>query len=393
ASNRLYEVLLAPLASTLQGASSWTVSTTGALGTLPLSLLTTAPYRATPDPRLLFAEYQRAPWLNRQVAIAYNPSAMATIALRKLPRGSDSRRVFFGVGDPQFGGQLVQAAGATRQVSTVPKNSVALRNMKIPRQEQQNRVTVSASDYAGQLARPNERIEIATDILAMADAAVEKRSMASHRPAEAVAIPDIPPLPDTRDEILAIARSLGADPRGDTVFGSDATRDRIMSMKLNDRRILAFATHGLIPGDMPGLTQPALTMSYRKDPRDSLLTLEDILRLKLDADWVVLSACNTGAADGLGGEAASGLGRGFFYAGSRALLLTHWPVESESAKRLVVEIFSRYSKNTSRAQAVREASQSLIDAPGYLDPQTKKLLYSYAHPMFWAPYTLIGDSR
>ncbi len=393
ASYRLYEALFAPLTSPLQGASSWTVSTTGALGTLPLSLLTTAPYRATPDPRLLFAEYQRAPWLNRQVAIAYNPSAMATIALRKLPSGSDSRRVFFGVGDPQFGGQLVQAAGATRQVSTAPKNAVALRNMKIPRQEQQNRVAVSASDYAGQLARPNERIEIATDILAMADAAVEKRSMASHRPAEAVAIPDIPPLPDTRDEILAIARSLGADPRGDTVFGSDATRDRIMSMKLNDRRILAFATHGLIPGDMPGLTQPALTMSYRKDPRDALLTLEDILRLKLDADWVVLSACNTGAADGLGGEAASGLGRGFFYAGSRALLLTHWPVESESAKRLVVEIFSRYSKNTSRAQAVREASQSLIDAPGYLDPQTKKLLYSYAHPMFWAPYTLIGDSR
>ncbi|MEY3981922.1 MAG: hypothetical protein RLZZ281_791, partial [Pseudomonadota bacterium] len=268
-----------------------------------------------------------------------------------------------------------------------------LRNMKIPRQEQQNRVAVSASDYAGQVARPNERIEIASDILAMADAALEKRSMASQRPAEAVAIPDIPPLPDTRDEILAIARSLGADPRGDTVFGSDATRDRIMSMKLNDRRILAFATHGLIPGDMPGLTQPALTMSYRKDPRDALLTLEDILRLKLDADWVVLSACNTGAAEGLGGEAASGLGRGFFYAGSRALLLTHWPVESESAKRLVVEIFSRYSKNTSRAQAVREASQTLIDAPGYLDPQTKKLLYSYAHPMFWAPYTLIGDSR
>lgn len=398
-SYELYSTLFAPLDARLKGASVWTVSTSGALGTLPLTLLTTAPYRATPDARLLFAEYQRAPWLNRQVAIAYNPSAAATIALRKLPNGSAARRAFFGVGDPQFGEQVAQASSVTRQVKARADKAVVLRNMKIPRQEEKNVTAIQSADYAAQLARPSEGIEIAKEILAMADGAqsvdrsTSQRSMPASRAAEAVAIPDIPPLPDTRDEIVAIARSLGANPQQDALFGLEASRERLMSTPLHDRRILAFATHGLIPGDMPGLTQPALTMSYRKDPRESLLTLEDILRLKLDADWVVLSACNTGAADGLGGEAASGLGRGFFYAGSRALLLTHWPVESESAKRLVVEIFSRYAKNTSRAQAVREASQALIDSPGYLDPQTKKLLYSYAHPMFWAPYTLIGDSR
>jgi CHAT domain-containing protein len=211
--------------------------------------------------------------------------------------------------------------------------------------------------------------------------------------AATTAVPDIPPLPDTRDEIRAIAASLGADPDKDAIYGAEATRERIKTMNLADKRIIAFATHGLIPGDMPGLTQPALTLAYEKDPRDSLLLLEDILKLRLDADWVVLRACNTGAADGLGNEAASGLGRGFFYAGSRALLLTHWPVESESAKRLVTQIFTLYSNQTPRAIAVKKSADMLIDSPGYLDPQSNKLLYSYAHPMFWAPYTLIGDSR
>ena len=226
-----------------------------------------------------------------------------------------------------------------------------------------------------------------------ADADIQSRSASAAPIRQEEAIPDIPPLPDTRDEIIAIARSLGADPQQDAICGAEASRERVMSTPLNDRRILAFATHGLIPGDMPGLNQPALTMSYSKDPRDSLLKLEDILKLKLDADWVVLSACNTGAADGIGGEAVSGLGRGFFYAGSRALLVTHWPVESESAKKLVTEIFSRYSKQTSRAISVQQAAQDLIDSKGYVDPTSGRQVYSYAHPMFWAPYTLVGDAR
>ena len=161
------------------------------------------------------------------------------------------------------------------------------------------------------------------------------------------------------------------------------------SIDLAQRRILAFATHGLVPGDLPGLTQPALAMTQTDDPKESpLLTLEDVLGLKLDADWVVLSACNTASGDGAGAEALSGLGRGFFYAGSRALLATHWPVESESARVLVTGIFERYAKNPdmTRAQALNDAMLALIDGPG--SPE-----FSYAHPIFWAPYALFGDGR
>jgi len=389
----LFDKLLRPLITFVGDAPTWTVSTTGALGSLPLAVLVTAPYKANPDPKLLFAEYKSAPWLNRKVAIAYNPSASAMIALRKIPEGSSTRQPFFGIGDPQFGiaNQSLQSAsrGAT-------SSSFTLRNLKIPRSHESNRVaTISGTEFVLPLrSSSTSALSNLDEVIRAADGSGErvKPSQLPLEESQAV-LPDIPSLPDTRDEIRAIASSLGANPDKDAIYGAEATRDRLKSINLLDRRVVAFATHGLIPGDLPGLTQPALTLAYEKNPRDSLLLLEDILRLRLDADWVVLSACNTGAADGLATEAVSGLGRGFFYAGSRAVLLTHWPVESESAKKLVTQIFEMYSKKTSRAMAVKNSADVLIDSPGYVDPKSKRLLYSYAHPMFWAPYTLVGDSR
>lgn len=390
ASYSIYKSLFEPLQSQLSSAKVWTVSVSGSLGTLPLALLTTAAHRHSPDPKLLFSEYQGAPWLNKRVAIAYSPSASATIALRKLPPGNQARKTFLGIGDPQFGERVQVAAAATRSIVARDK-PLGLRNMKFQRDQAK---TLEAIETAGpELDVSKVKTSLPSEALKAADAEIQSRSAPVAATRQEEAIPDIPPLPDTRDEIIAIARSLGADPQQDAIFGAEASRERVMSTPLNDRRILAFATHGLIPGDMPGLNQPALTMSYSRDPRDSLLKLEDILKLKLDADWVVLSACNTGAADGIGGEAISGLGRGFFYAGSRALLVTHWPVESESAKKLVTEIFSRYSKQTSRAISVQQAAQDLIDSKGYVDPASGRQVYSYAHPMFWAPYTLVGDAR
>ena len=117
------------------------------------------------------------------------------------------------------------------------------------------------------------------------------------------------------------------------------------------------------------------------------------LTLKLDADWVVLSACNTAAADGAGAEAVSGLGRAFFYAGARSLLVTHWPEETISAKGLTTEIFRQQAKDPSlsRAEALRRSMIELMDGPGYVDPSTGQTVFSYAHPIFWAPFSLVGD--
>lgn len=92
-------------------------------------------------------------------------------------------------------------------------------------------------------------------------------------------------------------------------------------------------------------------------------------------------------------EAVSGLGRAFFYAGTRALLVSNWPVETTSARALTTDLFLRQARdpNLSRAGALRQAMLGLIDGPGYLDARTGAAAYSYAHPIFWAPFSLIGD--
>jgi len=205
----------------------------------------------------------------------------------------------------------------------------------------------------------------------------------------------LPRLPETADEVRDVAGALHADVGKDVFLGAAASESRVRAMKLDDRRVIMFATHGLVPGDLKGLTQPALALSAPDilgSGGDGLLTMEKILGLKLDADWVVLSACNTAAGEGAGAEAVSGLGRAFFYAGARALLVTNWPVETSSARLLTTDTFRRQAAEPAlpRAEALRRAMLALIDGPGVVDPQGR-IVFSYAHPIFWAPFSLVGD--
>jgi CHAT domain-containing protein len=193
-----------------------------------------------------------------------------------------------------------------------------------------------------------------------------------------------------------MAMAMDADVTKSVFVGRNASEATVKQMDLSGVKVLAFATHGLIPGDLNGLLQPALALS---SPRvvggadDGLLTMGEILGLKLNADWVVLSACNTGSGQGAGAEAVSGLGLAFFYAGTRALLVSNWPVETTSAKALTTDLFRRQAKDhdLSRAEALRQAMEGMIDQKGYIDPETGKTVFSYAHPLFWAPFSLIGD--
>ena len=204
-------------------------------------------------------------------------------------------------------------------------------------------------------------------------------------------------LPDTSAEVIDIAEALRANPNEDVFLGRQASEQRVKSMDLSDRKVIAFATHALVPGDLDGLDQPALALSAPSiagDNEDGLLTMEEILRLKLNADWVVLSACNTGAAEGKGAEAISGLGRAFFYAGTRAILVSMWPVETTSARELTTGLF-RYQQaeqTLSRARALQKSVLALIDGPGLKDPASGKIAASYAHPLFWAPFIMVGES-
>ena len=146
---------------------------------------------------------------------------------------------------------------------------------------------------------------------------------------------------------------------------------------------------------MDGLTQPALALSTpdvtgEKDS-DGLLTMDRILELKLNADWVVLSACNTASSDG-NSEAVSGLGRAFFYAGARALLVSNWPVDTVASRQLMTDLFKRQGATSiSKPEALRQAMLEIADKGAYRDAKSKAIGYAYAHPLFWAPFVVVGD--
>ena len=128
-----------------------------------------------------------------------------------------------------------------------------------------------------------------------------------------------------------MAAKLGA-PAATSICARRRPRPAVKRAPLADYRVVYFATHGLVAGDIKGLARAVagadLPERAERDD-DGLLTASEVAQLKLNADWVVLSACNTIAGDKPGAEALSGLARAFFYAGARALLVSHWAVESQ----------------------------------------------------------------
>ncbi|WP_371322573.1 CHAT domain-containing protein [Dechloromonas sp. ZY10] len=329
--HRLYTQLLQPVAAGWQGAEHLIVAAGGSLGRLPLSLLLSAPPPAGKQPPA-FAEYAAWPWLVKQMAISQLPAASSLPVLRGMRPGAAQRLALAAFGDPDFGEISRSTAKGRAFRSTLRSQGEA----------------APLSDYSR-----------------------------------------IPPLPDTRDEVLALARMLAADQSRDVFLGREASRQKVQQTPLHNRRVIAFATHGLLAGEYPGVDQPALALANPGHGEHGLLTLDDILGLKLDADWVILSACNTSAGDGQGGEAVSGLGRGFFYAGARSLLVTHWPVETVSARELVVGIFRALAARPElpRAKALQASMLQVMSRHG----NEGGFRFSYAHPMFWAPYALVGD--
>ena len=361
--HRLYVELLKPVESGWKGARNLLVVAHDALGQLPFSVLVTAPYRSSPDAEgaALFASYRSVPFLVREVAVTQLPSVTSLVALRRLPAPDPNRKAFVGFGDPWFNSQQAAEAEKPRGVRVA------------------------------EIATRGGATAVTTRGLRLV-----RRSAPATQNAASAEIGMLPRLPDTADEVRGVASALGADATQDVFLGRAANEQTVKTMDLTDRRVVMFATHGLVPGDLNGLVQPALALSAPSVAHvggDGLLTLDEIVSLRLNADWVVLSACNTAAADGAGAEAVSGLGRAFFYAGTRALLVTNWPVETTSARKLTTTLFRNQvgDPTLTRAEALRRAMITLIDGPGPSDPATGRTAFSYAHPIFWAPFSLVGD--
>lgn len=352
----LYSMLLKPVEAGWKQSKSLIVVTNGALGLLPLSLLPTAPASINTDDDPLFSSYRNVTWLARTHAVSMVPSSAALRTLRNLPPGKPNRAELIAFGDPIFSAD--EEKEAEKEGDGPP-----------------TRVTDAANTTRG--------------------LPLKRRSSPRLEGVDSAELAMLPRLPDTADELKAMALALQADPTKALNLGRQANEKMVKTTELSGFKVLAFATHGLVPGELDGLTQPALALSapgVAGVDGDGLLTMEEILALKLDADWVVLSACNTGAGSGGGAEAASGLGRAFFYAGTRAILVTNWSVHSQSARELVADLFKRQAVDPklTRSEALRQATVALMDGKGYLGSDGKTE-FAYAHPLFWAPYTIIGD--
>ena len=352
-SHEIYRHILAPVASNWTGLGDLLAVIEGPLAQLPLSVLVTEGQTLGAQRAPLFSRYRDISWLARSHAVSVLPSVSSLEALRKLPPANANRKAFVGFGDPVFSvadrreGEGTRRTPRTSGGLNTRGRSIALRNAPQP----------AGSASAG--------------------------------------MHQLPRLADTADEIRSIAGILNADADTDVFIGNSASEGRVKSIGLDSYRTVAFATHGLVPGDLDGLLQPALALSSPGvvgGSDDGLLTAGEILGLLMDADWVVLSACNTGAAGAASAEAFSGLGRAFFYAGTRALLLSNWPVETVSARLLTTDVFREQALDPSvdRAEALRNSMLRMIDETNFSGPDDK-VVFSYAHPIFWAPFSIVGD--
>jgi CHAT domain-containing protein len=197
------------------------------------------------------------------------------------------------------------------------------------------------------------------------------------------------PLPETRDELQQIAAALLAEP--DSLhFGQFATEEAVRTVGLDQYRVVAFATHGLLADGDSNIDEPALALTPGQEQgrgEDGLLSATEIATLKLNADLVLLSACNTaGVADTPQAkyrENVAGLTLPFFHAGARALLVSHWPVDSEATVLLTTRMIATGSQsNVRKSAALAEAMRRM--AKGSMGAR-------YVHPYYWAPFVIVGD--
>jgi CHAT domain-containing protein len=320
----LYQKIVAPWLPLVKNAKNLAVVPDGPLSSLPLSILVDAPPAAGHE-----TDYAGASWLLRRYAITYAPSAAAFYGLRRAGTHGAAAKPFIGIGDPAIGKLRAEAA----------KRSVA------------------DPDALGIYATMAE------------------------------ALAQAPALPETEEELRGLDTILGGSD-ADLLLGARATKQMVLSTDLSQYRVIAFATHGLLADDLKGWAGPAapglVLTPPAKPTRDDygILTSDEIGGLKLNADWIILSACNTAGGDGTpGAEAFTGLTQSFFQAGARSVIATHWAIPSLTAVKITNGTFRRLgaTPDMTRGEALREAELDVAN-----DPAT-------AHPIYWGAFVLMGE--
>lgn len=361
--HQLYNALFGQAADLLKDKNgkgkSLLIVASGALTTLPMQVLVTEKPASVPAKP---TDYGRAAWLIKHHAVTDLPSVASLKALRHKAQLSQGTLPYIAFGNPL----LVGSDGADTSASAKQSCGAAIE----PGRE---RVSWAKPDAIDSLVRGG-----AVDV-----AVLRKQA----------------PLPETADELCAVASDLGAE-ASNVHLGSRATEGEIKRISRNGGlvkgRVVHFATHGLIASESQSLdealSEPALLLTppdAATTEDDGLLTASEVAELKLDADWVVLSACNTAASGETGdAEPLSGLARAFFYAGARALLVSHWYVDSRAAVAITTGAFAQLKREPSmgRAEALRRTMLAAMN-----DPSRPSSWTPASHPAVWAPLVIVGE--
>jgi CHAT domain-containing protein/Tfp pilus assembly protein PilF len=332
ASYRLYQSIFNPFADYISFRKRLSVVMNGALTSLPLQLL------VTNDPA--GKNFKDLDWLIRKYAITVVPSTASLKILREGKATATADRPMIGFGDPVF----------DRTVRAPIKQEVVGLTRSLP------------EFYRGVIA----------DTKSLAEALL--------------------PLPETADELRTVARELGARPE-DIKLRDAASVWTTKHARLDSYRVVYFATHALVAGEVEKFAktkaEPALVLSIPDKPTeedDGLLRASDVAMLKMNADFVVLSACNTAAGDKPGAEALSGLAQAFFYAGAKSLIASNWDVDSESTVALMTGLFEalKNDPHLSHAEALRLSMLHMIDNPSKSE---------WVQPKYWAPFIVVGEPQ
>ncbi len=333
----------------------------GPLTRLPFQVLVTEKPAAAIPTRA--EEYAKASWLIREHSITVLPSVSSLKALRRDARPSTATIPFIGFGNPLL-------------LGSANNDKRAFAKQACPKKPQASPIKVAG------LAVPQRHVSLIRGGLG-----------------DVTVLREQPPLPETADELCTIASEIGGSDR-DIHLGAEATESEVKTLSadgtLANARVVQFATHGLLANETSrvanALDEPALLLTPPATPTkddDGLLTVSEVSQLKLDADWVILSACNTaGGGDDKNSEALSGLARAFFYSGARALLVSHWYVDSRASVQLTTRTFAELEKSPEigRAEALRRAMLAAMQ-----DVSRPKSWMPAAHPAVWAPFVLVGE--
>ena len=347
----LYQALLEPVAKDIEGKELILVPS-GPLATLPFQVLLTE----KPAPAAGRQDLAKAPWLVKRFATTVLPSVSSLKALRQVAQRSKAPKPFIGFGNPLLSGNAQSAFDADRAAQARLRQSCG----------------ASPEPRTSQSAQRGRRSVVAL----------------SGGTADLEQLKHLAPLPETAIELCLVANSF-APIKGDVYLGKEASEATIKSLsesgRLEQYRMLHFATHGALAGQVRGSIEPGLVLTppaAATPADDGYLSSSEISGLKLNADWVVLSACNTAGSDASNSEAFSGLARAFFYAGTRALLVSHWPVNSDAAVAITTGATGAMTSHPGigPAEALRR-SISALAAKGS----------EHAHPSVWAPFVLVGN--